>query len=157
MGWYNRLVGSPKWAYEGIKGEIVSVTSGIAGAIGGTGDYVVDSVSDIALGTGGAIEDIGGNIGKGIGSELIEYPVTAVTAPSRTIRKGSYFTAINCGRILFIKKIKEKNMKLSKIARTRLRMMSGAEKKAIISSAKKLELAGIISAKKTDMIARNYR
>jgi hypothetical protein len=48
-------------------------------------------------------------------------------------------------------------MKLSKIARTRLRMMSGAEKKAIISSAKKLELAGIISAKKTDMIARNYR
>jgi hypothetical protein len=78
--WYNRVIGSPKWVYEGVKGEIVSVTSGIAGAIGGTGNYVVDSVSDIALGTGGAIEDIGGNVGKGIGS-LIEYPVTAVTAP----------------------------------------------------------------------------
>jgi len=48
-------------------------------------------------------------------------------------------------------------MKLSKIARTRLRMMGPTEKKAIISSAKKLELAGIISARKTDMIARNYR
>ena len=40
--WYNRLVGSPKWAYEGIKGEIVSV-------VGGIGNYVVDSTSDIAL------------------------------------------------------------------------------------------------------------
>ena len=78
--WYNRVIGSPKWAYEGIKGEVVSVATGYGKAIGGTGDYIVDSVSDIALGTGGAIEDIGGNVGKGIGS-LIEYPVTAVTAP----------------------------------------------------------------------------
>ena len=69
MGWYNRLVGSPKWAYEGIKGEIVSV-------IGGTGNYVVDSVSDIALGTGGAIEDIGGSVGKGTGAVI-----SGVTAP----------------------------------------------------------------------------
>ena len=74
--WYNRIVGSPKWVYEGVKGEIVSVTSGIAGAIGGTGDYVVDSVSDIALGTGGAIEDIGGNVGKGTSAVI-----SGVTAP----------------------------------------------------------------------------
>ena len=80
MGWYNRVVGSPKWAYEGIKGEVVSVTSGIAGAIGGAGNYVVDSVSDIALGTGGAIEDIGGNVGKGFAG-AIEPPITAITAP----------------------------------------------------------------------------
>ena len=76
MGWYNRLVGSPKWAYEGVKGEVVSVGTGIAGAIGGLGNYVVDSTSDIALGTGGAIEDIGGNIGKGTGAVI-----SGVTAP----------------------------------------------------------------------------
>ena len=67
--WYNRVVGSPKWAYEGIKGEIVSV-------VGGAGNYIVDSVSDIALGTGGAIEDIGGNVGKGTSAVI-----SGVTAP----------------------------------------------------------------------------
>lgn len=74
--WYNRLVGSPKWAYEGVKGEVVSVSTGIAGAIGGVGDYVVDSVSDITYGTGGAIEDIGGNVGKATESVL-----GGITAP----------------------------------------------------------------------------
>jgi hypothetical protein len=67
--WYNRVIGSPKWAYEGIKGEIVSV-------VGGAGNYIVDSVSDIALGTGGAIEDIGGNVGKGTSAVI-----SGVTAP----------------------------------------------------------------------------
>ena len=67
--WYNRVVGSPKWAYEGIKGEIINI-------VGGAGNYVVDSVSDIAVGAGGAIEDIGGNIGKGT-----EAAITGVTAP----------------------------------------------------------------------------
>jgi len=80
MGWYNRLVGSPKWAYEGVKGEVVSVGTGIAGAIGGLGNYVVDSTSDIALGTGGAIEDIGGNVGRGLGG-AIGGTLTGVTQP----------------------------------------------------------------------------
>jgi len=71
--WYNRLVGSPKWAYEGIKGEIINV-------VGGTGNYVVDSTSDIVLGTGGAIEDIGGNVGRGVGG-AIGGTLTGVTAP----------------------------------------------------------------------------
>ena len=75
-GFFNRVIGSPKWVYEGIKGEIVNITYGVAGAIGGTGDYVVDSASDIALGTGGAIEDIGGNIGKGTSAVI-----SGVTAP----------------------------------------------------------------------------
>ena len=80
MGWYNRLVGSPKWAYEGVKGEVVSVGTSIAGAIGGLGNYVVDSTSDIALGTGGAIEDIGGNVGRGLGG-AIGGTLTGVTQP----------------------------------------------------------------------------
>jgi len=78
--WYNRLVGSPKWAYEGVKGEVVSVGTGIAGAIGGLGDYVVDSVSDIAYGTGGAIEDVGGSVGRGLGG-AIGGTLTGVTQP----------------------------------------------------------------------------
>ena len=78
--WYNRLVGSPKWAYEGVKGEVVSVGTGIAGAIGGLGNYVVDSVSDITYGTGGAIEDVGGSVGRGLGG-AIGGTLTGVTQP----------------------------------------------------------------------------
>jgi hypothetical protein len=80
MGLFNRLVGSPKWAYEGLKGEVVSVTSGIAGAVGGLGDYVVDSVSDITYGTGGALEYVGESVGRGLGG-AIGGTLTGVTKP----------------------------------------------------------------------------
>jgi hypothetical protein len=69
MGYWNKLVGGPKWAYEGIKGEIIDI-------VGGTGDYVVDSVSDIAVGGANYVELLGINVGKGT-----EAVVSGVTAP----------------------------------------------------------------------------
>ena len=105
--WYNRLVGSPKWAYEGVKGEVVSVGTGIAGAIGGLGDYVVDSVSDIAYGTGGRHRRRWRKCGPWARWRYWRH-FNRGNSTCRTIRKGSYSTAINRGRILFIKKIKEK-------------------------------------------------
>jgi len=94
--WFNRLIGSPKWAYEGIKGEIVSV-------IGKGGDYVVDSVSDIALGTGGAIEDIGGNIGTGVGG-AIGGTISGVTAPVGQLGKDLTIPLLIAAAFLFLKK-----------------------------------------------------
>jgi len=94
--WFNRLIGSPKWAYEGIKGEIVSV-------VGGTGKYVVDSVSDIALGTGGAIEDIGGNIGTGVGG-AIGGTISGVTAPVGQLGKDLTIPLLIGAAFLFLKK-----------------------------------------------------
>jgi hypothetical protein len=48
-------------------------------------------------------------------------------------------------------------MKLSKQARARLKLMTSAEKKQIVSSARKLFDMGILSAKRAEMIARNYK
>ena len=48
-------------------------------------------------------------------------------------------------------------MKLSKNSRARLKLMKSAEKKTVVASARKLFDFGIISAKKAEMIARNYR
>tara|TARA_Y100001963_G_C6746640_1_gene431955 strand:+ start:183 stop:329 length:147 start_codon:yes stop_codon:yes gene_type:complete len=48
-------------------------------------------------------------------------------------------------------------MKLSKHARARLKLMTSAEKKQIVASARKLFDFGIISAKRAEMIARNYK
>jgi len=48
-------------------------------------------------------------------------------------------------------------MKLSKNARARLKLMTSAEKKTIVSSARKLFDFGLISAKRAELIARNYR
>lgn len=48
-------------------------------------------------------------------------------------------------------------MKLSKNARARLKLMTAAEKKQIVAAARKLFDFGIISAKRAEMIARNYR
>ena len=48
-------------------------------------------------------------------------------------------------------------MKLSKDSRARLKLMTSAEKKTVVSSARKLFDFQIISAKKAEMIARNYK
>ena len=96
MGWYNRLVGSPVWAYEGIKGEIISV-------IGGAGNYVVDSVSSIAVGAGHGLEDIGVNIGKGAGG-AIGGTISGVTAPVGQLGKDLTIPLLIGAAFLFLKK-----------------------------------------------------
>jgi hypothetical protein len=48
-------------------------------------------------------------------------------------------------------------MKLSKNSRARLKLMTSAEKKTIVASARKLFDFGLITAKRAEMIARNYR
>jgi hypothetical protein len=48
-------------------------------------------------------------------------------------------------------------MKLSKMAKARLKLMTSAEKKAILSASRKLFDFGLISPKRAEMIARNYR
>ena len=58
------------------------------------------------------------------------------------------------GRIYFIE---VKNMKISKIARARLKLMTAAEKKKITAAARTLFDFSLISAKRAEMIARNYR
>ena len=58
------------------------------------------------------------------------------------------------GRSIIIKEI---NMKLSKNSRARLKLMTSAEKKTIVASARKLFDFGLITAKRAEMIARNYK
>ena len=48
-------------------------------------------------------------------------------------------------------------MKLSKNSRARLKLMTSAEKKNNVSSARKLFDFGLMSAKRAEMIARNYK
>ncbi len=48
-------------------------------------------------------------------------------------------------------------MKLSKNARARLKLMTAGEKSMIRKAARNLFDFGIISAKKLEMIARNYK
>jgi len=48
-------------------------------------------------------------------------------------------------------------MKMNKGARSKKRLMSQAEMKKVISATRVLLDAGIISPKRADMIARNYR
>ena len=48
-------------------------------------------------------------------------------------------------------------MKLSKNSRARLKLMTSAEKKTVVASARKLFDFGVISSKKAEMIARNYK
>ena len=48
-------------------------------------------------------------------------------------------------------------MKLSKAARSRKNLMTSAEKKKIVAAARTLFDFQIITAKKADMIARNYK
>jgi len=48
-------------------------------------------------------------------------------------------------------------MKISKRARARLKLMTAAEKKKITSAARTLFDFGLISTKRGEMIARNYR
>ena len=48
-------------------------------------------------------------------------------------------------------------MKLSKAARTKKRLATAAEMKKVVSAAKTLFDFNLISSKKADMIARNYR
>jgi hypothetical protein len=48
-------------------------------------------------------------------------------------------------------------MKLSKNARARMKLMTSAEKKKIVSAARTLFDFGLVSAKRAEMIARNYR
>ena len=52
---------------------------------------------------------------------------------------------------------KEINMKISKTARARLKLMTSAEKKKITAAARTLFDFSLISAKRAEMIARNYR
>jgi len=53
--------------------------------------------------------------------------------------------------------INEEVMKISKRARARLKLMTAAEKKKITSAARTLFDFGLISTKRAEMIARNYR
>ena len=48
-------------------------------------------------------------------------------------------------------------MKLNKNSRARLKLMTSAEKKTIVSAARKLFDFGLMSAKRAEMIARNYK
>ena len=48
-------------------------------------------------------------------------------------------------------------MKLSKSARSRKNLMTSAEKKKIVAAARTLFDFQIITAKRADMIARNYK
>jgi len=48
-------------------------------------------------------------------------------------------------------------MKVNKTARTKKRLMTSAEMKKVVSAAKVLLDAGLISNKRADMIARNFR
>lgn len=48
-------------------------------------------------------------------------------------------------------------MKISKNARARLKLMTAAEKKKITGAARTLFDFSLISAKRAEMIARNYR
>ena len=48
-------------------------------------------------------------------------------------------------------------MKMNKGARTKKRVMTSAELKKCVSAARVLLDAGLISNKRADMIARNYR
>ena len=48
-------------------------------------------------------------------------------------------------------------MKLSKNARSRLKLMTSTEKRKIVAAARTLFDFQIISAKRADMIARNYK
>jgi len=59
------------------------------------------------------------------------------------------------GRRLSINEVK--TMKISKRARARLKLMTAAEKKKITSAARTLFDFGLISTKRAEMIARNYR
>jgi len=52
---------------------------------------------------------------------------------------------------------KELKMKISKRARARLKLMTASEKKKITSAARTLFDFGLISTKRAEMIARNYR
>jgi hypothetical protein len=48
-------------------------------------------------------------------------------------------------------------MKLSKFARAKLKLSSTTERKSVVSSAKKLLDYGLITGKRAEMIARNFR
>jgi hypothetical protein len=48
-------------------------------------------------------------------------------------------------------------MKMSKSARVKSRLMSGAEKKKVVSAARTLFDAGLISVKRAALISRNFR
>jgi len=48
-------------------------------------------------------------------------------------------------------------MKMNAGARTKKRLMTSAEMKKVVSAARVLLDAGLISPKRADMVARNYR
>ncbi len=48
-------------------------------------------------------------------------------------------------------------MKLNKSARAKLKLSTASEKKSVVSSARKLLDFNLISAKRAEMIARNFR
>jgi len=48
-------------------------------------------------------------------------------------------------------------MKLSKMARSKKNLATAAEKKSVVSAARKLLDFDLITSKKADMIARNYK
>ena len=93
MSFYNKLVGGPKWLYEGAKGEIIDL-------VGGAGNYIVDSVSDITVGAGQAIEDVGKNITAG----FIEAPIQAVAQPIGQLGKDLTIPLLIGAAFLLLKK-----------------------------------------------------
>ncbi len=48
-------------------------------------------------------------------------------------------------------------MKLSKTARAKLRLSTVSERKGVVASARKLLDFGLISSKRAELIARNFR
>jgi len=48
-------------------------------------------------------------------------------------------------------------MKLAKFARAKLKLSSSTERKSVVSAAKKLLDYGLITGKRAEMIARNFR
>ena len=93
MSLFNRIVGGPKWVYEGIKGEYIDL-------VGGAGNYVVDSVSAITVGAGQAVEDVGKNISAG----FIEAPITAITQPVGQLGKDLTIPLLIGAAFLLLKK-----------------------------------------------------
>ena len=93
MSIYNQIVGGPKWIYEGAKGEIINV-------VGGFGDYIVNSFSDITTGAGQAVEDIGKNVSTG----FIEAPITAITQPVGQLGKDLTIPILIGAAFLLLKK-----------------------------------------------------
>ena len=100
MSFYNKLVGGPKWLYEGAKEEYRAGKEEFINVVGGAGNYVVDSVSAIFVGGGQAVEDVGKNVSAG----FIEAPIQAVAQPIGQLGKDLTIPLLIGAAFLLLKK-----------------------------------------------------